>query len=261
MNIRVYCISVALLLQGCYSANHFEKKIIKPVLEQKNVTDAQKELDEIYTLLAYSLVFKDWQPYDISRDKRRGYNIGALLVDSLQQPVYAGLNCINSSNDATQHGELRAITSYISKEKCFNLKGFTIYTTLEPCIMCAGMITMTAVKRVVFGQHDVEYSKAFERLSIDTRSIGGFSPYPRQVEAEVTSSGFCAKLDDAYEEFLKTEEEKILAKFLTSETARKIYSDAYTSFIDYKVRYSSNQEAYGNAFQFLNNFNYEQARK
>lgn len=251
---------IILIFTGCYTARHFENKIIKPVLTPIKITGQQKEADNIYSLLAYSLVLKDWQSEKIPRNKRRGYNIAALLVDSNQHPVYAALNSITLLDDATQHGEVRAITGYLKNAGGFNLKGFTVYTTLEPCIMCAGMMTMVAVKRNVYGQHDVEYSKAFERLAVDTRSIGGFKPYPRRVEAEASGSLFCKKLDSAYQIFLKTDSEKILAKFLTSEEARKIYREAYTSFTTYKTSYPENEKIYQQAFDFLKNFNNEKTK-
>lgn len=240
-----------LCLTACYPVRHFEKQIIDPVNQQPAISAKQKEIDRIYSLLVYYLVYRDWQPDTLPRNKRRGYNIGALLVDKNDRPVYYGLNCINSLDNATQHGEVRAITAYIAKEKCFNLDGFTIYTTLEPCIMCAGMMTMTAVKRVVYGQHDVEYSKAFERLAVDTRPIGGFPPYPRQVIAEASASLFTERLDSAYREFLLTDPEKILAKFLHSETARAIYHDAWQALLEYKLTDPSNFPIYKGAIQFL----------
>jgi tRNA(Arg) A34 adenosine deaminase TadA len=240
---------------------HFEKTIIEPVNQQPIISTQQQEVDNIFSLLAYALVYQDWQPDSLARNKRRGYNIAAVIVDKNQMPVYYGLNSINSTDNATQHGEVRAITVYLAKEKCFNLEGFTIYTTLEPCIMCAGMMTMTAVKRVVYGQHDVEYSKAFERLSVDTRPIGGFPPYPRQVIAQASPSPFTRQLDEAYQNFLKTDPEKILAKFLSSEPARAIYELAWRALQDYKVRQTENLAIYQQAVQFLKSHQYEKSEK
>lgn len=221
----------------------------------------QEEMDAIYSLLAYALVYQDWQQEHIPREKRRGYNIGALLVNPGNQPVQAELNCVNAANNATQHGELRVMMNYISRTNCFNLEGFTIYTTLEPCIMCAGMMIMTAVKKVVFGQHDVMFSKAFERLSLDTLEAGGFAPYPRRVNVQASTIAYCKKLDDAYADFLQVENEKILARFLASDTAKTIYADAFHAFSNYEVRYPENKIYLEAAHNFLKNFAYEPAFK
>ena len=220
----------------------------------------QEEIDDIFSLLAYSIVYKDWQPNSVPREKRRGYNIGALIVNAQNEPVHYGLNCINSTDNATQHGEVRSIISYLDKTRKFNLAGHTIYTTLEPCVMCAGMITMTSFKRVVYGQRDIEFSHAFERLSIDTRPIGGFAPYPRTVVAVPSSLKYCKALDDAYEEFLEKDSEKVLAKFLTSEEAYKIYQQATEIFLSYKVKNEKNTSIYSTALDFFNNKIYENGR-
>lgn len=252
MNKLIITFSLLAITFSCNSPKKLSSKIIKPVLEVEEISELQQEIDDIYSLLIYSLVLKDWQPDSIPRRKRRGYNIGALLIDKENLPVHYALNCINSTDNATQHGEVRAITSYLEKHRSFNLKGFTIYTTLEPCVMCAGMMTMTAVKRVVYGQRDVAYSKAFERLAVDTRPIGGFAPYPRQVVAQASKISFCGELDEEYREFLEEDEEKILAKFLASDDAKNIYEKAASTFLNYKIKFEDNKPIYNAAIDFYN---------
>lgn len=223
---------------------------MQPILEQIPVDALQQERDDIFSLLIYALVYQDWQDGTVPREKRRGYNIGALLVTPQFEPVFHGLNCINSTENATQHGEVRAITQYLEQTRKFNLDQYHIYTTLEPCVMCAGMITMTAASRVVYGQHDVDYSKAFERLAMDTRPIGGFAPYPRRVQALSSPLVYCAQLDAAYVLFLATDPEKILAKFLASDPAEAIFKAATTAFLEYKVKNPENQPVYEKALAF-----------
>lgn len=241
---------LALGLLNCTGAKHFSKKIVEPVLEQTTVDAPQQERDDIFSLLAYALVYQDWQQGSVPRNKRRGYNIGAVLVNPQFEPVFHGLNCINSTDNATQHGEVRAITQYLEQTRKFNLDKYHVYTTLEPCVMCAGMITMVSVGRVVYGQHDVDYSKAFERLAMDTRPIGGFAPYPRRVQALASQLPFCKQLDDAYKVFLSSDPEKVLAKFLTSEGAEAIYKQASADFFSYTIKYSENQSVYEKALAF-----------
>ena len=217
----------------------------------------QQEIDNIYSLLAFALVYRDWQPDSIAREKRRGYNIGAVLVNPDHVPVDAGLNCINSTNNATQHGELRAITSYLAAHPVFNLDRFTLYTTLEPCIMCAGMITMTDIDRVVYAQHDVDYSKAFERLQLDSTSIGGYLPYPRKVDAASTNLKFGKTLDDAYARYLAVAEEKVLARFLSTTEAKEIFADATLMFMEYSCVHKENVPILDSARNFLKAFYHE----
>ncbi|MFT3932112.1 MAG: nucleoside deaminase [Chitinophagaceae bacterium] len=249
-----YAFMIAILCFGaaCKGPQYYSKKIIQPVLETPVIDSIQQERDNIFSLLTYTIVYNDWQPASVPREKRRGYNIAALLVNKDNTPVQYGLNAINVTENATQHGEVRAITSYLEKTRAFNLDGFTIYTSLEPCVMCAGMMIMTSVQKCVFGQHDIDYSKAFERLSIDTRDIGGFPSYPRKVTAIASSTDFCKQLDEAYQSFLQTDSEKILAKFLTTPAAETIYQKAAAAFLNYHVQYPDNQVIYEKALSFYN---------
>lgn len=240
-------------LFGCENSN--QPKTLELPFQNYSMegNEIQKELDEIYTLLAYSLVFRDWQPDSIPRSRRRGYNIGTILIDDSNELAHWGLNCINSTDNATQHGEVRAITSYLDSLKSFNLKGFTLYTTLEPCAMCSGMATMTNIERVVYGQKDVDFSGALDRLALDSEEFGGFKPYPRTVTSDPAPTSFREQLDEKFRTFLETEEEKFLAKFLTSKEAYEIYQEADQAFQNFQVKNSENEEHYENAKLFLKN--------
>jgi tRNA(Arg) A34 adenosine deaminase TadA len=55
-----------------------------------------------------------------------------------------------SENDPTWHGEMEAIRSAAKKLGNFNLSGCTLYTTGEPCPMCAGAIFWARIDRVVY---------------------------------------------------------------------------------------------------------------
>jgi len=236
-----------------WSCSNRNKSINKTEIKKSmySITDPkQAEIDEIFSLLAYSLVYSDWQEDSIPREKRRGYNIGCVLVNPEDQPVYYALNCVGVTNNSSQHAEVRLITQYLDSVKSFDLKNHTIYSTLEPCPMCAGMMTMTLVARTVYGQNDVEYNHAFERLAFDSRSIGGYPPFPRKVIAESGPSGFTLELNDAYQDFLKTDSEKILAKFLVSKKAKEIYKKANQAFKNYKVKFADNSEIYSRSIKF-----------
>ncbi|MEM8528705.1 MAG: nucleoside deaminase [Bacteroidota bacterium] len=235
-----------------------DRKMVSLPFQEYSMKDdsIQIELDEIYTLLSYSIVHRDWQLGSVPRNERRGYNIGTVLVNGDQEAVHWGLNCINSMDNATQHGEVRAIMSYLDSLRSFNLKGFTLYTTLEPCAMCSGMATMTNIKRVVYGQKDVDFSGALDRLALDSKEVGGFGPYPRTVISDPAPTQYRTELDAAFEHFLETEEEKYLAKFLTSAPAKEIYANAEKAFLEYQISYPENQEKYEQAKRFLESINF-----
>ncbi|PRY20621.1 cytidine/deoxycytidylate deaminase-like protein [Spirosoma oryzae] len=222
---------------------------VYPLIDGKQV-----EIDEIFSLLAYSIVYADWQDESTPRDERRGYNIGSVLVDSENNPVFWGLNSVGVTNNATQHSEVRLMTQYLDVSETFDLKSHTVYTTLEPCAMCGGMMAMALISKSVFGQNDVEFSHAIDRLNFDSRSIGGYAPFPRKVACIPSPSPFTEILNESYQSFLKVDSEKILAKFLVSNEAKNIYSDARNAFETYKIKHIENQAVYNKAKLFYKNF-------
>lgn len=240
------------LLSGaaCSPSKKMQPRLSLPFQEYSIKDPVKQEIDEIYSLLTYALVYTNWQPGSVPRNQRRGYNIGAVLVDKNNLPVYYGLNCINSTDNATQHGEVRAITEYLEQKRCFNLDGFTIYTSLEPCIMCAGMMTMADIDRVVYGQKDVDFSNGLERLALDTRPYGGYAPFKRTTWADASPSVFRYKLDTLYQQYLATEQEKILAKFLVSAAAEQTFKEAHEAFVNYKLKHAQNEVIYRSAKHF-----------
>ena len=56
--------------------------------------------------------------------------------------------------DVTAHAEMLAISAAANYLGSKYLKDCTIYVTLEPCVMCAGALAWSQIKRVVYGAKD-----------------------------------------------------------------------------------------------------------
>lgn len=56
--------------------------------------------------------------------------------------------------DTTQHAEIRAIQKASKKLGAWRLTDCEMYTTLEPCPMCAGAIIQARIKKVYIGTMD-----------------------------------------------------------------------------------------------------------
>lgn len=207
------------------------------------------EIDEIFSLLAYSIVYKYWDPIDRGG---RGYNVGCILVDTNNIVLDYGINHVSELENATQHGEVRLITNYLNKEGIYSLNDHSIYSTLEPCAMCGGMMTMVSIVKTVNGQPDYFFSKALERLSFDSSPMGGYGPYPRTVKSIDTPSKFGSLLDIAYKEYISSGNRPIITKFLTTSIAESIYQQATQDFLSFAPVFVENQEVYQNALKFYN---------
>jgi tRNA(Arg) A34 adenosine deaminase TadA len=53
-------------------------------------------------------------------------------------------------SDPTFHAELSVISEYCRAHSRFSLDGYTLYTSTEPCAMCAGAIHWARISRVVY---------------------------------------------------------------------------------------------------------------
>ena len=74
---------------------------------------------------------------------------GAVLVrDGVQARAY---NTMSATHDPSAHAELNLIRDFCKSQKPTSLGGYTLYTTAEPCPMCAALISFTGVSEVVFG--------------------------------------------------------------------------------------------------------------
>ncbi|MGX5218524.1 tRNA adenosine(34) deaminase TadA [Pseudomonas segetis] len=76
--------------------------------------------------------------------------VGAVLVQD-GKIIGRGFNCPISTHDPSAHAEMVAIRDAARQLANYRLPGSTLYVTLEPCSMCAGLIVHSRIERVVFG--------------------------------------------------------------------------------------------------------------
>ena len=79
--------------------------------------------------------------------------VGAVVVRQGEVIGMAG-NRRECDHRATAHAELLAIEQACERIGSWRLSDCTLYVTLEPCPMCAGVIVNARVGRVVFGCKD-----------------------------------------------------------------------------------------------------------
>jgi tRNA(adenine34) deaminase len=80
--------------------------------------------------------------------------IGALVVNELGEVLGTGHNLREESNDPTAHAEIVAMRNAASKIGNWRMDELTMIVTLEPCAMCAGAISQSRFKRLIFGAWD-----------------------------------------------------------------------------------------------------------
>lgn len=86
--------------------------------------------------------------------------IGAVIIDDSGILVCGEHNRIEQLNDATAHAEILALRAASRKLQRRRLTDCTLYSTVEPCAMCAGALILCRVKRLVYGVTDSKFGAA-----------------------------------------------------------------------------------------------------
>ena len=92
---------------------------------------------------------------DLAREARNlgEVPVGALVVHSGRILAQAH-NLRETLNDPTAHAERLALAWAGRAIGSWRLEDCTLYVTLEPCVMCAGAIVLSRIKRLVYGARD-----------------------------------------------------------------------------------------------------------
>lgn len=86
--------------------------------------------------------------------------VGAVLISKDNELLGVGRNTLENSHDPSCHAEFNAIRQASQTVKNHRLSDTTLFVTLEPCAMCAGLIVHARIKRLVFATRDLKAGAA-----------------------------------------------------------------------------------------------------
>lgn len=81
--------------------------------------------------------------------KKGDFPVGAIIVKE-DRIISKAYNTKEKNNNAIQHAEILAIEKACKKLKTWHLEECTLYSSLEPCMMCTGAIIQSRIKRIVY---------------------------------------------------------------------------------------------------------------
>lgn len=114
-------------------------------------------------LAAQQLLDETFMQAALTEAKRAGAEgevpVGAVVVYE-QEIVGRGRNRVITDLDPSGHAEMQAIRAAAQHIGNYRLLDATLYVTLEPCPMCAGLLVHSRIKRLVYGAADAKTGAA-----------------------------------------------------------------------------------------------------
>jgi tRNA(adenine34) deaminase len=98
--------------------------------------------------------------------------VGACVVANDGSLLAITGNRTRTDCDPTAHAEIVALRDAARQTGNYRLTGATVYSTIEPCAMCAGALVQARVKRLVYGAHDERFGAVETKFRIcDSNSL------------------------------------------------------------------------------------------
>ncbi len=96
----------------------------------------------------------------------------ACVIVMAGEVVAEGHNEVGLRHDPTAHAEMVAIRRAGARLECDDLRGATLYSTLQPCGMCTMASIWSRIGRVVYGAgHEHVHQMYFEGRHLDTMNF------------------------------------------------------------------------------------------
>ena len=89
-------------------------------------------------------------------DNRNEVPVGAIITDENNNIIASDGNRMRELNDPTAHAEILVIREACKKIKNHKLTECSLFTTLEPCAMCAMAISLAGIKNLYFATEDLK---------------------------------------------------------------------------------------------------------
>jgi tRNA(adenine34) deaminase len=87
------------------------------------------------------------------------------------QRLMRALNAVARQNDPSAHAELRTVRRACRKLGSYSLRGYTLYSTCEPCPMCMANALWAGLDRVVYGATIADANRFCRQIRIPATEI------------------------------------------------------------------------------------------
>ena len=123
--------------------------------------------------------------------KNGNHPFGAVLVDEKNRVVLEAENNVVTGRDSTGHAETNLVRLATQKFSPEQLVHYTLYSSTEPCAMCAGAIYWSQIGKVVYALSEVDLYAIIgpspEHLVLPCREVFAHSKRSIEVQGPVSS--------------------------------------------------------------------------
>lgn len=204
-------------------------------------------------------------PQGLDTDAYRGHNIAALAVNKIGEIIDFEFNHNRIFNSSVEHAESRLIRRVFSLSQVYNswdecteelpkkygnlLSEVSVYTTLESCTQCTGIMTLGDVQNIIYLQDDPGMYQ-IGNIVKNLTDGQGFLEAPLPVSGSEIDFDLYDELNSAFEKFKFQQKSEKGEPFVLFEGVKKKYSSSITSFLCTNSAY----ETFKKGLEKLNNF-------
>ena len=112
----------------------------------------------------------------IAEARRADFPFGAVIVRD-GEAIMRGRNRGRATDDPTAHGEMVAIRRCVARYGSKAMKGATLYTSGEPCVMCMGAILWCGFGRLVYAASVAQIATKMNQIMVTSAEIAAKTPF------------------------------------------------------------------------------------
>ena len=98
------------------------------------------------------------------------------IIAKKDKIIFSAYNTCHKSNNPLNHAEMIVINHVLKKTKKKFLDEFDIYSSLEPCALCASAISFCRIKRIFFCAYDVKFGAITNGVKIFNTKNSMYKP-------------------------------------------------------------------------------------
>jgi tRNA(Arg) A34 adenosine deaminase TadA len=249
---RIFCFLLMAIIRRFWNGNKRGPMGLYPAREKQKLASQDGNLP--YFRYKGDML-KTGDNYRINWDRYLGHNIACIAVDGNGEVIDFDFNHNDFFRSSAEHAEARMVRRLFSltsisdgwktgqripeRSRAFSLKEVTLYTSLESCAQCSGIMSLGRVKQVIFLQNDpgtyaignIMYNLA----GSDPSDQSSMSPLPipsalvglAQFDAlNAAYANFCTTLRAA-----KAQQDKTHAFYVSPDQSTIDYESSITSFL------------------------------